>query len=346
MTTQEGDPHRLLVGAVGFMQSQGVRNYLMDTGVGGAMLGALVDKYGISWLPDVTYHIIDSLSHAVPVDDPDDPHDPLPGDGPLDGQPERVSCAVRNGIGYVLSSYHPGQILVLEQYGLSGSSDESPQAMIEHLSLGDHSFFVLISSCTGDMLIVDRRREKEEYITVWPNGTICYSEGVVNFFTASRGPGRPSRVIFLSERMLHTPSRIVSASEREPNVDEIRRSENGEVTARLKAALVDTRMELETVCGRFDPRVLAFMVVRMTDWLYVSPPPKENLLQRNHGIYGSPLLMRMLPAGSLCAPGWPLVISNPPIEGMVSALVRRAAELGACEHALSLARTGLERRTG
>lgn len=222
MAAQENDAQRLLVGATGFMQSQGIRNYLLEEGVGGTMLGAVIDKHGTHWLPDVTYQVVDSLSRAYPVEDPDDVHDPDPEGGPLEGQPERVSCAVRDGVGFVYSSYHPGQLAILEQYGVVDSRKVEPQAMIDHLYQGDLPFFVLIGSATGDIVIVDRRRDKDAHVAVRGHAFFI-TEDVIEFFMRVRPLGEPSRVVFLPAGKQRG---LFPISEHGPNANEIRRLRN------------------------------------------------------------------------------------------------------------------------
>lgn len=43
---------------IGFCQSVGVRDYLLEQGVGGPFCGAFVSKTGFEWLPDMSFHML------------------------------------------------------------------------------------------------------------------------------------------------------------------------------------------------------------------------------------------------------------------------------------------------
>jgi hypothetical protein len=187
------DAHRALIGTVGLLQSQGIINYLLETGVGGAMFGAFINKHGLQWQPDVTFQIYGTLAGAIPVDSPDE----LPaGEGPLDQQPDFVSCAVRDGVGYVSSSFHPtGRILVLSPFEAPAISSDVEQMVLSSLPQRDTPFYVCINSKLRDVIVVDRREEKEKHIMV-RSGDVLIDEVLMDELSRSADNG-PARITFL-----------------------------------------------------------------------------------------------------------------------------------------------------
>jgi hypothetical protein len=48
-------PHRILIQALGLLQSYGIHDYLIEHGVGGGFCGLYLDKEGLHWQPDILY---------------------------------------------------------------------------------------------------------------------------------------------------------------------------------------------------------------------------------------------------------------------------------------------------
>lgn len=109
----------------------------------------------------------------------------------------------------------------------------------------------------------------------------------------------------------------------------------------LQLALETARVELAQKAGSWDPRVLAFMAVRMCDMLFVAPPADGGVLSPNVAFAGVPVLLRLVSGPELAEPGWPPVVSSPQLEFAVAKLVRCAAAIGVCERAASYVRGGL-----
>lgn len=52
------DPRDRMACIIGFCQSIGVREYLLEQGVGGPFCGAFLTKTGFEWLPDMSFHLL------------------------------------------------------------------------------------------------------------------------------------------------------------------------------------------------------------------------------------------------------------------------------------------------
>jgi hypothetical protein len=198
ITTTDVEACRVLVGVVALLQSLGTRRYLLEHGIGGTILGAVLTSRGVEWLPDVTYLMFDTLEGGIPISDP---AKTVPGDGPLAHQPERISVVLRDGIAYVLSSYHaPDRIVVLQPHDPAeeGRWSSLPRQVTDRMVIGDHPFVVFLSTRTGDVLVVDRRLDKERYVAVREHGTSITDE-VRSFFSPSPSPGAPAKFGFLPE---------------------------------------------------------------------------------------------------------------------------------------------------
>jgi hypothetical protein len=59
------DPDAFLVAAVAWLQSLGVREHLLENGIGGAFYGLYADAHQIQWMPDVVFGIHHRMSGPV-----------------------------------------------------------------------------------------------------------------------------------------------------------------------------------------------------------------------------------------------------------------------------------------
>jgi hypothetical protein len=104
----------VLVTVLAYLQSLGVSNYLIETGVGGAFFGASIDVVGIRWQPDVSYLLYDPRSFSNVVTVARSEQLPEPHADRVDTSLGKVRCAVRKDAGVICTSVaEPGvRILV------------------------------------------------------------------------------------------------------------------------------------------------------------------------------------------------------------------------------------------
>lgn len=112
----------VLVTALAYLQSLGVSNYLIETGVGGAFFGASIDMSGIRWQPDISYLLYDprSFANVVPVARSEQPPDPQA--DRVDTTLGKVRCAVRKDAGVICTSVAEPGVRVL----VPATSTETP----------------------------------------------------------------------------------------------------------------------------------------------------------------------------------------------------------------------------